>query len=95
MLLGLFYGGSNVIKHGLIRLMLWADGTIPWNYAQFLDYAAERILLRKVGGGYIFIHRLLQAYFANLATVSPSQTPTHKAAGEALGEEQQGSASVV
>jgi hypothetical protein len=30
----------------------------------FLDYAAERIFLRKVGGGYIFIHRLLQEYFA-------------------------------
>jgi hypothetical protein len=32
---------------------------MPWNYPRFLDYAAERILLRKVEGGYIFIHRLL------------------------------------
>jgi hypothetical protein len=32
----------------------------------FLDYATECILLRKVGGGYIFIHRLLQDYFAAL-----------------------------
>jgi hypothetical protein len=23
------------------------------------DYAADRIFLRKVGGGYIFIHRML------------------------------------
>jgi hypothetical protein len=30
----------------------------------FLDYAAERLFLRKVGGGYSFIHRLLQDYFA-------------------------------
>ena len=29
-----------------------------------LDYAAERIFLRKVGGGSIFIHRLFQEYFA-------------------------------
>jgi len=29
-----------------------------------LDYAAERILLRKVGGGYIFTHRMLMEYFA-------------------------------
>jgi hypothetical protein len=29
-----------------------------------LDYAAERILLRKVGGGYVFLHRMLLDYFA-------------------------------
>lgn len=32
----------------------------------FLDYAAERIFLRKIGGGYIFIHRYLMEYFASL-----------------------------
>jgi hypothetical protein len=36
------------------------------NYVKFLDYAEERIFLRKIGGGYIFIHRLLQDYFAAL-----------------------------
>lgn len=36
------------------------------NIIRFLDYATERIFLRKVGGGYIFIHRLLQDYFAEL-----------------------------
>jgi hypothetical protein len=34
------------------------------SHVKFLDYAAERILLRKVGGGYIFIHRMLLEYFA-------------------------------
>ena len=29
-------------------------------------FAAERILLRKVGGGYIFVHRLLLDYFVSL-----------------------------
>jgi hypothetical protein len=29
----------------------------------FLDYAAERLFLRQVGGGYIFIHSLLQDHF--------------------------------
>jgi len=28
-----------------------------------LDYAADRIFLQKVGGGYIFIHRMLMEYF--------------------------------
>ncbi len=39
---------------------------MPWRYARFLDYAAERLFLRKVGGGYIFVHRLLLEYFASL-----------------------------
>ncbi|MDJ0592593.1 MAG: hypothetical protein QNJ72_21810 [Pleurocapsa sp. MO_226.B13] len=39
---------------------------MPWNYARFLDYAAERIFLRKVGGGYIFIHRMLLEHFARM-----------------------------
>ena len=39
---------------------------ISIRYIRFLDYATERIFLRKVGGGYIFIHRLLQDYFAEL-----------------------------
>src|SRR5947209_3268021 len=39
---------------------------IPWKYAHFLDYATKRILLRQVGGGYTFIHRLLQEHFASL-----------------------------
>jgi hypothetical protein len=30
------------------------------------DYAADRIILRKVGGGYIFIHRMVMEYFAAL-----------------------------
>jgi hypothetical protein len=34
----------------------------------FLDEAAERLLLRRVGSRYIFIHRLLLDYFASLET---------------------------
>jgi hypothetical protein len=47
-------------------LLLWYSRSVPWNYARFLDYAAEHILLRKVGGGYIFTHRLLLEHFATL-----------------------------
>jgi hypothetical protein len=43
----------------------------PWRYARFLDYCVERIFLRKVGGGYIFVHRMLMEYFAALETRSP------------------------
>ena len=63
---GLAFGGELCIEHFFLRWLLQNAGCIPWNYARFLDYAAECILLRKVGGGYIFIHRLLLDYFASL-----------------------------
>ncbi|MBV9258983.1 MAG: TIR domain-containing protein [Ktedonobacteraceae bacterium] len=60
------FGGLACIQHFVLRFLLWRSGQLPWNLPRFLDYAAERILLRKVGGGYIFIHRLLLDYFASL-----------------------------
>ncbi|MBN2502957.1 MAG: NACHT domain-containing protein [Anaerolineales bacterium] len=52
--------------HYILRYALSSDGQIPWKFNRFLDYAAERTLLRKKGGGYIFIHRMLMEYFAEL-----------------------------
>jgi serine/threonine protein kinase/DNA polymerase III delta prime subunit len=63
---GLYYGGAAYIQHFVLRILLWCARSAPFNYPRFLDYAAERILLRKVGGGYIFMHRLLLEYFASL-----------------------------
>jgi hypothetical protein len=59
-------GGLAVIKHLVLRLILWRSGDAPLNYARFLDYCASAGLLRKVGGGYIFVHRYLLEYFAGL-----------------------------
>jgi hypothetical protein len=61
---GMYAGGEACLKHAVLRLRLIRNGSIPWNYVRFLDHAAERILLRKVGGGYAFIHRILLDYFA-------------------------------
>ncbi len=58
-------GGEACLKHLILRVMLWRNGSMPWNYAQFLDWAVERIFLQKVGGGYIFVHRLLLEHFAS------------------------------
>jgi hypothetical protein len=58
--------GDIVMRHVLIRLMLYQDGIIPLNVAHFLNYCTRLILLRKIGGGYIFIHRYLLEYFAGL-----------------------------
>ena len=70
-LIALLLGGLACLRHGVLRFLLWRAGSIPWNYPRFLDYAAEHILLRKVGGGYIFIHRLLLEYFASLDNTPP------------------------
>ncbi|MHC5821207.1 MAG: NACHT domain-containing protein, partial [Nostoc sp.] len=61
--------GLACIQHLVLRLILSFKGNIPWNYAGFLDYATERIFLQKVGGGYIFIHRLLLEHFAQMDIV--------------------------
>jgi adenylate kinase family enzyme len=66
-LLGLIFGGGLAcIRHFTLRLILHRNNYIPWNYARFLDYASERIFLQKVGGGYIFVHRMLLEHFARM-----------------------------
>ncbi len=62
----MFFGGQAVVRHFSLRFILFLNGYVPWNYACFLDHATNCILLRKAGGGYIFIHRLLMEYFASL-----------------------------
>jgi hypothetical protein len=61
-------GFRTVIRHYLIRFILWQRRNTPRNYAYFLDYAVRLTFLQKVGGGYIFLHRLLQDYFAGRYT---------------------------
>jgi GTPase SAR1 family protein len=63
---GLEKGGRACLGHLALRYLLVRNDLAPWKYVAFLDYTTERIFLRKVGGGYIFIHRLLQDYFAEL-----------------------------
>ncbi len=62
----LVYGGLTVIKHYTLRILLARQGTLPLNLDAFLETMSDRIILRKVGGGYIFIHRYLMEYFASL-----------------------------
>lgn len=62
----IFGGGKACIQHFVLRRILYRKDYTPWNYARFLDYATERIFLQKVGGGYIFIHRLVLEHFAQM-----------------------------
>ncbi|MGK7875870.1 MAG: protein kinase [Xenococcaceae cyanobacterium] len=63
---GLFGAWEACIKHLSLRLVLYFSGSSPWNYSRFLNYVTERIFLQKVGGGYIFVHRLLLEHFAKM-----------------------------
>jgi hypothetical protein len=71
--LGLAAGGEACLYHLALRLVLWHNNFAPLNYIRFLDYAATRIFLRKVGGGYVFVHRMLLEYFAALHQTSTEQ----------------------
>jgi DNA polymerase III delta prime subunit len=62
--LGFGFSGIEALKHFILRCLLYHNGSIPWNYARFLNYSTERMLLQRVGGRYRFIHRLLQEHFA-------------------------------
>lgn len=66
LIFGLVRGLSAVIQHYTLRFWLWRTNCLPWKLILFLDEAAERLLLRKVGGSYIFVHRLLLDYFVTL-----------------------------
>ncbi len=61
----MIYGGLPLIQHVILRAVLAREGVIPWNLARFMDYAVSLIFLRRVGGGYIFVHRYLLEHFAS------------------------------
>ena len=62
-----WYGGVDVLLHYCLRVQLSLTRRAPLNLVRFLDYAARDLnFLQKVGGGYIFIHRMLLEYFAEM-----------------------------
>ena len=61
---GLIIALSTITMHFIIRRLLAYYECLPFNLFPFLEYAKDRLLLRRVGGGYIFIHRTLLEYFA-------------------------------
>jgi hypothetical protein len=77
---GLYDGLGAAIKHYILRFWLWRTHAFPWRVVSFLDDATARILLRRVGEGYSFTHRLLLDYFAGPDTTAPSaSTAAHLA----------------
>jgi hypothetical protein len=58
------FGGISVLWHFSLRLVLTKTHKMPWNYARFLNYAADRLFLQRVGSSYHFSHDLLRQHFA-------------------------------
>jgi hypothetical protein len=65
LIVGLKQGGGDALRHIMLRILLVRNGFAPWRYVNFLEYATERIFLRRAGSGYIFVHRMLRDYFAS------------------------------
>jgi len=63
---GFIYGGGACLRHLVLRGLLVHNGNAPWRYVRFLDAAAARLFLSRNGSGYLFIHRLLRDYFADM-----------------------------
>jgi hypothetical protein len=64
--IGIVHSGGPTFQHFVLRIVLWCHGYIPWNYAKFLKYVSDRLLLQRVGGGYRFLHEYLRNYFAKM-----------------------------
>jgi hypothetical protein len=60
---GLAFGGQACLSHLALRSILLIEGWAPMRLNRFLD-ATERAFTFRIGGGYIFVHRLLQEHFA-------------------------------
>ncbi|HET7463117.1 MAG TPA: NACHT domain-containing protein [Longimicrobium sp.] len=67
-----WFGGVDVVLHWALRLVLALDGAVPLRLRRFLDYGVHLGFLRRAGGGYIFIHRLLLEHFAARAAPDAS-----------------------
>lgn len=66
LLVSLFmFGGGNVVNHFYLRFLLWLTHDSPGDLIGFLEFSVDRVFLHRVGGGYLFVHQLLQGYFAD------------------------------
>jgi hypothetical protein len=65
MTLALGFGGDACLQHYLVRAWLARGRVAPWRYRRFLEAMVQRLLLRRSGSAYLFIHRLLRDYLAS------------------------------
>jgi len=68
----LFTQGRFLFRRFAFRITLVSCNLLPWRLVPFLNHCVDLIFLRRVGGGYIFIHRLLMEHFAEMYVESPT-----------------------
>ena len=66
-----FFSSPYLIDPIITRLLLSRNHLLPLKLVPFLDYCVDLIFLRRVGGGYIFVHRLLMEHFAAMYQEDP------------------------
>jgi eukaryotic-like serine/threonine-protein kinase len=62
----LMFGGAACVQHYVVRTWLVRRSIAPWHYGSFLEAMAQRLLLRRSGSAYLFIHRLLRDHLADI-----------------------------
>lgn len=62
----LWFGGTDVLQHYLLRILLWIDGSLALQPTPSCNAGVYLGLLRRVGNGYMFAHASLRDYFAEL-----------------------------
>jgi MFS family permease len=78
LLVGLILGGLAVVQHYTLRVILTLKKFLPFRIPLFLDHCVDLIFLRRVGGGYIFVHRLLMEHFAEMYVETPTSKGNQK-----------------
>jgi hypothetical protein len=63
---GMLGGWFSLIQHYSLRRVLHRYHLLPRQLIPFLDHCVDLIFLRRVGGSYIFVHRLLMEHFAEM-----------------------------
>lgn len=76
---GLLFGGLvPIIQHYYVRFLLFASHRLPFRPVTFLTQATQLFLLRRVGGGYKFIHRLVLDHLAKKFDPTQEQQAVEK-----------------
>lgn len=65
LVIGLAFGGDACIRHYAVRAWLPPAGAGPWEYESFLEAMTQRLLLRRSGSAYMFVHRLLRDHLGD------------------------------
>jgi eukaryotic-like serine/threonine-protein kinase len=61
-----WYGGQAVVRHACLRMLFGWCGTFAFRVVKFMSFAEQRMLVKSAGGGYVFLHKSVQDYFASL-----------------------------